>query len=474
MYHRSKKTTFDFSGQEGFENFHYAAFYADCQHEIKPVTKGHRLCLVYNLVYAGFCGDCPAPQSNDATVSSLVSAMKEWSAHTDSGECPPMMCYMLEHKYCEASLSFQLLKNTDRAVSNVLMEARKEVDFDLYVGQINLTENWVAESDYWGWEGREPIELLGDSSEAVHLKSPEGHSIMCINAEKEYFVPEDFFANIDPDKEEYEEATGNEGATLDKQYNWSAFLIWPTGMRATNIGASNMISRLSLDVSAPSANNDELAEVARHILRACAYRNISAEEYESLFQSLLTIGKTELVLVGLKFILCSSSSVIAEPSFADMVVHVGNTYGWHVLVAPFAKVSASTKGIGHFCKFLNCILGSQPSGVRKGVCLDLAKAIISGLPASRPVSYRDSVSAESYESLLEGLLKIGDPALISEGLKSILNSSPSSLFSQATFGDMVLTVGRTFGWSVLKASLEAGFRHLSTSSSGVVDCCNIF
>lgn len=28
----------------------YAAFYADCQHELKEVTNGRRLCLVYNLV----------------------------------------------------------------------------------------------------------------------------------------------------------------------------------------------------------------------------------------------------------------------------------------------------------------------------------------------------------------------------------------------------------------------------------------
>ncbi len=29
---------------------HYCAFYADCEHELKPVTSGWRLVLVYNLV----------------------------------------------------------------------------------------------------------------------------------------------------------------------------------------------------------------------------------------------------------------------------------------------------------------------------------------------------------------------------------------------------------------------------------------
>jgi Rps23 Pro-64 3,4-dihydroxylase Tpa1-like proline 4-hydroxylase len=28
----------------------YVTFYADCEHEIKPITSGYRVCLVYNLV----------------------------------------------------------------------------------------------------------------------------------------------------------------------------------------------------------------------------------------------------------------------------------------------------------------------------------------------------------------------------------------------------------------------------------------
>ena len=37
---------------ESAENYKisYAAFYADCDHEIKPLTSGYRICLVYNLV----------------------------------------------------------------------------------------------------------------------------------------------------------------------------------------------------------------------------------------------------------------------------------------------------------------------------------------------------------------------------------------------------------------------------------------
>ena len=30
----------------------FAAFYADCEHEVRPITEGNRICLVYNLIRA--------------------------------------------------------------------------------------------------------------------------------------------------------------------------------------------------------------------------------------------------------------------------------------------------------------------------------------------------------------------------------------------------------------------------------------
>jgi hypothetical protein len=38
-----------FGGKSSATDFQYAGFYADCSHEIKPITSGYRVCLVYNL-----------------------------------------------------------------------------------------------------------------------------------------------------------------------------------------------------------------------------------------------------------------------------------------------------------------------------------------------------------------------------------------------------------------------------------------
>jgi hypothetical protein len=40
----------DFAATTSNYDINYAAFFADCDHEVKPLTSGYRICLVYNLV----------------------------------------------------------------------------------------------------------------------------------------------------------------------------------------------------------------------------------------------------------------------------------------------------------------------------------------------------------------------------------------------------------------------------------------
>ena len=47
--HAGRETTVTLSGGD-FAELGFAAFYADCEHEIRPITAGHRICLVYNLL----------------------------------------------------------------------------------------------------------------------------------------------------------------------------------------------------------------------------------------------------------------------------------------------------------------------------------------------------------------------------------------------------------------------------------------
>ena len=85
--------------------------------------------------------------------------------------------------------------------------------------------------------------------EDVHvdcLMLPNGEEVQIpyINISKKYFIPEDFFDDIDPHSQEYEEATGNEGASVDKMYKWAAVLLWPKHMHVANISVDNAVHEL--------------------------------------------------------------------------------------------------------------------------------------------------------------------------------------------------------------------------------------
>ena len=89
--------------------FHYVAHYADCDHEVEPLTSGLRLAAVYSLRWTA-SGAPPPPPCMDAAVR-LAARL----ASLDT-------CYglLLEHAYTEASLlgvGMRALKGRDRAAA---------------------------------------------------------------------------------------------------------------------------------------------------------------------------------------------------------------------------------------------------------------------------------------------------------------------------------------------------------------------
>jgi predicted 2-oxoglutarate/Fe(II)-dependent dioxygenase YbiX len=62
--HEGREATVDFSPKSQFQT-QFAAFYADCEHEIRPVTSGFRLALVYNLTLEKSKRTITAPTSRE-------------------------------------------------------------------------------------------------------------------------------------------------------------------------------------------------------------------------------------------------------------------------------------------------------------------------------------------------------------------------------------------------------------------------
>ena len=99
--HAGQSQIVDFGGKTSNYDLQYAAFYADCEHEIRPVTDGYRICLVYNLTTDGRRKQPVAPEFSDS-VESATTAVETIFKENDLRD---MIVLPLLHQYTEAGLT---------------------------------------------------------------------------------------------------------------------------------------------------------------------------------------------------------------------------------------------------------------------------------------------------------------------------------------------------------------------------------
>jgi predicted 2-oxoglutarate/Fe(II)-dependent dioxygenase YbiX len=244
----------------------FAAFYADCVHEILPITSGCRLALVYNLVRSGK-GQLPEPPSYEAEQTRLVELLQHWVSgkKLPDDDTPEKLIYPLEHAYTPAALAFNALKGADAAVASVLVSAAKESECDLHLALVSIKESGEAENhDYYGsrrrrsrWdEDEDEDEDDGDfevgevyerSATLSEWRRPDGNPTEMGRSpfEEKELCPPDAFDSLEPDKLHFQEATGNEGASFDRTYQRAGLILWPSSRRLA------VLNQVGLSVTLP-------------------------------------------------------------------------------------------------------------------------------------------------------------------------------------------------------------------------------
>lgn len=105
------------------------AWYTDVVYEVKPITSGYCLALVYNLIHTTTALG-PALSSNETVVKMLQDAFLAWKASTHPGS-PQKILYLLKHQYSQASLHRSVLKGTDAQHVELIEPLAKELGFRL-------------------------------------------------------------------------------------------------------------------------------------------------------------------------------------------------------------------------------------------------------------------------------------------------------------------------------------------------------
>ncbi len=247
--HRDREVRIDMNAAEPSE-LPYAAFYADCEHETRPVTAGYRLSLVFNLSLRP--GDTETPR-HAPDFADLVSPISEKLAAW-SGGGPEKLVWLLEHDYSQAGLSFDALKNADASLGGVLKLAAERADCALYAAIVHIREEGTASyadgSYYDGWYGRG-----GDHHEAEFDEVLDGHywldSWAGVDGERPEFgeialnpeelLPVGALDGAEPDEEWVNEASGNEGVTVERAYRHAAFVIWPGAATLDVLTGANIL-----------------------------------------------------------------------------------------------------------------------------------------------------------------------------------------------------------------------------------------
>ncbi|WP_462330874.1 2OG-Fe(II) oxygenase [Thiohalocapsa halophila] len=240
----------------------YAAFYADCRHEVRPVESGHRLALIYNLVRPE--GEpLPQPPDHDHERAQLSALLRRWQEVETPAALPHKLIYPLEHSYTEAELGFATLKGADAAAAGVVLGAAADAACDAQLAMVTIGESGWAEhfgGGYWDDEGEFEIGEVIDSWQQLHTwRLPDGSALDMapLPFDTEEVCPPDAFADKDALEPDFEEATGNEGATFERIYQRAALVLWPRQARARVLAdggpgvsvpyLTNLVSRLPVD-----------------------------------------------------------------------------------------------------------------------------------------------------------------------------------------------------------------------------------
>ena len=238
----------------------YAAFYADCKHEVLPITSGCRLTLIYNLLRTDR-SQASEPPDYGSEQADIADWLREWgqSIADEESNPPQKLIYLLEHAYTQAELSFAALKGEDAARGAVATAAAEQAGCDLHLALLTIYESGYAEHAYYPSrrgryrydEGEDDDEFeIGEVTDRFqrlsHWRKPDDSRPAFAEIpfeDEEVCLPKG--ETLEPEEVEFSEATGNEGASFERTYQRAALVFWPSNRRLA------VLNQAGLSVSLP-------------------------------------------------------------------------------------------------------------------------------------------------------------------------------------------------------------------------------
>lgn len=238
------------------------------KHEVTEVTSGYRWVLTYNLIYSGHVYEPLSAADNTRDARFLTAVFNKWRKDINSDENdvdtsdppPEELIYLLDHQYTDESLSFSALKGKDLVKAQLLKDVCDQTDCCLYLASLERRVYGVVEDDYDEYYGRgfgyydDEKSEDGDSEDEnsedeprdrsedrpTHRYASDFHEIIeeCdkslelkrivdfdgqvvgteFDVDEDNIIQDEPFKDREPDEEDFEGYTGNEGASTTHWY----------------------------------------------------------------------------------------------------------------------------------------------------------------------------------------------------------------------------------------------------------------
>ena len=230
----------------------FAAFYADCEHEVEPIVEGYRVCLVYNLILEeGRPMVAPDSRKHEITIA---AEMERINRHHRGG---PRFVWVLEHDYSEAGLSFDTLKNADASVAHVLKAAGDRSGFDLHAAILCYEDSGPLDVDDIGISDIYDCRCWLENFVRPDREKVDYGELKLGTYE---LMPPSRMENDKVDWAQLNLPTGNDGVSFERSYRRAAFVLWPKGERLNAFAGSAPDAILAL-----ASHERELAESSKRI-----------------------------------------------------------------------------------------------------------------------------------------------------------------------------------------------------------------
>ena len=327
--HGGKETVYDMRAKEPSE-ISYAAFYADCLHEARPVTKGHRVSLVYNLFIRSGMQSTGAPNYAELT-DNLEKSLTEWRIRDRTNK----LIWLLDHSYSEGGLSFDTLKGVDAAVAQVLGEAADKADCSMYAAILSIRETGDPEFDDYGYDwddeptaGSMIVELHDREERLENWVARDGSRppFGKLGLEEGELLRSDVMDDMEPDEERLEGYQGNYGPTLDLIYRLAAIVVWPKAKTLDIVAGTGI--RHAVAWAATQLNLISESEMRLLLSRLAAIWPEGRSYYQDrnlpeMIRLLSVTGSADLATDFLNRIVLNDYKGDENPFLADLMLVIG-------------------------------------------------------------------------------------------------------------------------------------------------------